>query len=151
MWRGLQFLVDRTDFRGDVRVCIEVLDVSKEVLRQDFEDAPEPIQSGLYQHTYVQEYDTPGAWPVSAVIANYEFDAGAQDIAMLRNLSKVAAAAHMPVIGSVSPAFFSRTSMEDVAGIRDLSGHFERASVRLTGVWSAPWAASHRSARAQWW
>lgn len=47
-WRGLQFLVDRTDFRGNVRVCIEVLDVSKETLRQDFEDAPELTQSGLY-------------------------------------------------------------------------------------------------------
>ncbi|WP_103703570.1 type VI secretion system contractile sheath large subunit [Paraburkholderia eburnea] len=127
-WRGLQFLVDRTDFRGNVRVCIEVLDVSKETLRQDFEDAPELTQSGLYQHTYVQEYDTPGAWPVSAVIATYEFDAAAPDIALLRNLSKVAAAAHMPVIGAVSPAFFGRASMEDVSGIRDLSGHFERAA-----------------------
>src|SRR3569832_1027723 len=37
-WRGLQFLVDRTDFRRNVH--IEVLDVSKETLRQDFEDAP---------------------------------------------------------------------------------------------------------------
>ncbi|WP_321951741.1 type VI secretion system contractile sheath large subunit [Paraburkholderia bannensis] len=127
-WRGLRFLVDRTEFRGNVRVCIEVLDVSKETLRQDFEDAPDLPQSGLYQHTYVQEYDTPGAWPVSAVIADYEFDAGAPDIALLRNLSKVAAAAHMPIIGAVSPAFFSRASMEDVAGIRDLPGHFDRAA-----------------------
>ncbi|WP_213303579.1 type VI secretion system contractile sheath large subunit [Paraburkholderia sacchari] len=127
-WRGLQFLVDRTDFRGKVEVRIEVLDIPKETLRQDFEDAPELIQSGLYQHTYVQEYDTPGAWPVSAIIANYEFDASAPDIALLRNLSKVAAAAHMPVISAVSPAFFGRTSMEDVAGIRDLSGYVERAA-----------------------
>ncbi|CAD6556664.1 hypothetical protein LMG27952_06164 [Paraburkholderia hiiakae] len=127
-WRALQFLVDRTDFRSKVDVRIEVLDISKETLRQDFEDAPELIQSGLYQHTYIQEYDTPGAWPVSAVIANFEFDASAPDIALLRNLSKVAAASHMPVIGAVSPAFFGRTSMEEVAAIRDLSGHFERAA-----------------------
>ncbi|WP_232459227.1 type VI secretion system contractile sheath domain-containing protein, partial [Burkholderia ubonensis] len=31
-WRGLQFLVDRTDFRQNVK--IEVLDVSKEALHQ---------------------------------------------------------------------------------------------------------------------
>ncbi|MGF6607427.1 type VI secretion system ImpC/EvpB family protein [Paraburkholderia sp. WSM4175] len=124
-WRGLQFLVDRTDLRRNVR--IEVLDVSKETLRQDFEDAPELIQSGLFLQTYTQEYDTPGAYPFAAVIANYEFDASAPDIALLRNLSKVAAAAHMPFIGAVSPEFFGRTSMEEVAGIRDLSGHFERA------------------------
>ena len=54
-WRGLKFLVDRTDFRKNV--TIEVLDVSKDALRQDFEDTPEVIQSGLYLHTYIQEYD----------------------------------------------------------------------------------------------
>lgn len=124
-WRGLQFLVDRTDFRRNVH--IEVLDVSKGTLRQDFEDAPELVQSGLFLQTYTQEYDTPGAYPFAAIIANYEFDASAPDIALLRNLSKVAAAAHMPFIGAVSPDFFGRTSMEEVAGIRDLSGHFERA------------------------
>ncbi|CAG4892705.1 type VI secretion system contractile sheath large subunit [Paraburkholderia saeva] len=125
-WRGLQFLVDRTDFR--LNVLIEMLDVSKETLRQDFDDAPELIQSGLFQHTYVEEYDTPGAYPVGAVIANYEFDASAPDVALLRNVSKVAAAAHMPFIGAVSPAFFGRASMEEVSGIRDLPGYFERAT-----------------------
>ncbi|MDR2225226.1 MAG: type VI secretion system contractile sheath large subunit, partial [Providencia sp.] len=54
-WRGLKFLVDRTDFRQNVK--IELLDVSKDDLRQDFEDSPEVIQSGLYQHTYIAEYD----------------------------------------------------------------------------------------------
>lgn len=124
-WRGLQFLVERTDFRRNLR--IEVLDVSKETLRQDFEETSELIQSGLFLHTYTQEYDTPGAYPIAAVIANYEFDAGAPDIALLRNLSKVAAAAHMPFIGAVSPAFFGKMCMEEVAGIRDLPGYFERA------------------------
>jgi type VI secretion system protein ImpC len=125
-WRGLQFLVDRTDFRREVK--IEVLDVSKESLRYDFEDAPDLTQSGLFVQTYTQEYDTPGAYPFAAIIANYEFDASAPDIALLRSLSKVAAAAHMPFIGAVSPEFFGRTSMEEVAGIRDLPSHFERAT-----------------------
>lgn len=125
-WRGLRFLVDRTDFRSNVR--IEVLDVSKEALRQDFEDASELIQSGLFLQTYTQEYDTPGAYPFAAIIANYEFDASAPDIALLRSLSKVAAAAHMPFIGAVSPAFFGRMSMEEVSGMRDLPGLFERAT-----------------------
>lgn len=123
-WRGLQFLVDRTDFRRNVQ--IEVLDVAKEALRHDFEDTPELIQSGLFQHTYVQEFDTPGGHPIAAVIANYEFDASAKDISLLRNISKIAAAAHMPVIAAVSPAFFERVSMEEVAGIRDLPGLSER-------------------------
>ncbi|QAU23559.1 type VI secretion system contractile sheath large subunit [Dyella sp. M7H15-1] len=124
-WRGLKFLVDRTDFRKNVK--IEVLDVSKDALRQDFEDTPEIIQSGLFHHVYIQEYDTPGGEPIGAVIANYEFDRSPQDIALLRNVSKVAASAHMPFIGSVGPAFFGKDTMEEVAAIKDIGNYFDRA------------------------
>lgn len=124
-WRGLQFLVDRTDFSQNVKV--EVLDVAKDDLRQDFEDAPEITQSGLYHHSYIQEYDTPGGEPIGAVIANYEFDAGAQDVALLRNIAKVAAAAHMPFIGSVGAQFFLKDTMQEVAAIKDIGNYFDRA------------------------
>lgn len=124
-WRGLKHLIDRTDFRQNVK--IEILDISKDDLRQDFEDAPEITQSGLYGHTYIAKYDTPGGEPIGAVISSYEFDASPQDIALLRNISKVAAAAHMPFIGSVGPAFFLKNSMEDVAAIKDIGNYFDRA------------------------
>jgi len=85
-WRGLKFLVDHTDFRKNVK--IEVLDCSKETLQQDFDDTPEVIQSGLYHHAYIQEYDTPGGQPISAIISDFEFVNSAKDIALLRNISK---------------------------------------------------------------
>ena len=125
VWRGLKSLVDKTDFRQNVKV--EVLDVSKEDLRQDFEDAPEIIQSGLYLQTYVAEYDTPGGEPIGAVISAYEFNASAQEVPLLRNISKVAASAHMPFIGSAGPVFFLKNSMEDVAAIKDIGNYFDRA------------------------
>ncbi|MEG6293830.1 type VI secretion system tip protein VgrG [Enterobacter hormaechei] len=53
LWRGLKQLVDSTDYRQNVKT--EILDVSKEDLRQDFEDAPELIQSGLYQDMSVPQ------------------------------------------------------------------------------------------------
>ncbi|EOC0406742.1 type VI secretion system contractile sheath large subunit, partial [Cronobacter sakazakii] len=88
---------------------------------------PEIIQSGLYWHTYTAEYDTPGGEPVGAVISSYEFDASAQDMALLRNISKVSAAAHMPFIGAVGPKFFLKDSMEEVAAIKDIGNYFDRA------------------------
>jgi type VI secretion system protein ImpC len=124
-WRGLKSLIDQTDFRQNVR--IELLDISKEHLIQDFEDAPEIAQSGLYTHTYIQEYDTPGGEPIAAAISSYEFDRSPQDIALLRSISKVAAAAHMPFIGAVGPAFFGKESMEEVAAIKDIGNYFDRA------------------------
>ena len=124
-WRGVKSLIDQTDFRQNV--CIELLDISKHHLVQDFDDAPEIAQSGLYLHTYTQEYDTPGGEPIAAAISNFEFDRSPQDIALLRNLSKVCAAAHMPFLGSVGPAFFGKDSMEEVAAIKDIGNYFDRA------------------------
>ncbi|CAB3751508.1 type VI secretion system contractile sheath large subunit [Paraburkholderia solisilvae] len=124
-WRGAKFDIDRTDFRRNVR--IELLDLSKEALMRDFEDTPEIIQSGLYRHTYIDEYDTPGGQPISALISDYEFTNSPQDIALLRNISKVAAAAHMPFIGSVGPKFFGKETMEEVAAIQDIANYFDRA------------------------
>jgi type VI secretion system protein ImpC len=118
-------MVSGIDFRKNVKV--ELLDVSKQHLREDFDDAPEIIQSGFYRHTYIEEYDTPGGEPIASVISSYEFDNSPQDIALLRNISRVAAASHMPFIGAVGPAFFLKNSMEEVAAIKDIGNYFDRA------------------------
>jgi type VI secretion system protein ImpC len=46
-WRSLKFLIDRTDFRENIKV--EMLNVSKQDLLDDFEDSPEITKSGLYK------------------------------------------------------------------------------------------------------
>ncbi|OUF47484.1 EvpB/family type VI secretion protein, partial [Pluralibacter gergoviae] len=84
-------------------------------------------RQGLYRHTYIDEYDTPGGEPIAALISSYEFDASAQDVALMRNISKVSAAAHMPFIGSAGPAFFLKDTMEEVAAIKDIGNYFDRA------------------------
>ncbi len=61
------------------------------------------------------------------MISDFEFSNSPMDIALLRNISKVAAAAHMPFIGSVGPAFLGKQSMEEVAAIQDIGNYFDRA------------------------
>ncbi|BCA78400.1 type VI secretion system contractile sheath large subunit [Desulfuromonas sp. AOP6] len=124
-WRGLQFLVDRCDFRRNTKV--EILDCTKEDLREDFEEAPEIIQTGLYRHVYVNEYDTPGGEPFSSIIGNYEFDNSAQDTALLRDISKVSASAHCPFLASVGARFFGKESVDEIAKINDLTNYMEKA------------------------
>jgi type VI secretion system protein ImpC len=125
-WRGLRFLVDRTDFRKNVRV--ELLNASKDELRASFEDAPELIQSALYKHIYRDAYDQPGADPYGAIISNYEFDNSAPDITLLQEISKVSASAHCPFIGAVGSAFFGQKGMEDWKNkIPDLNAWMETA------------------------
>jgi hypothetical protein len=62
-WRGLKMVVDRTDFRENVK--LELLNVSKEQLLEDFEDAPDVTKSGLYKHMYAAEYGQFGGQPYS--------------------------------------------------------------------------------------
>ena len=124
-WRGLKFLVDRTDFRKNVK--IELLNVSKDTLRESFEDSPELIQSPLYRHVYSNAYDQPGADPYSAIVSNYDFGASPQDMALLGDISKVAARAHAPFLGAIGPQFFGKESMEEWKKIPDLSAYMELA------------------------
>lgn len=124
-WRSLQFLVDRCDPKANTKV--ELLDISKEELAEDFEDSPDITQSGLYNHLYVQEYDTPGGEPISAVVSNYEFTANAPDIGLLTEVSRVAAAAHVPFLGSVGADFFGKEGISEVPKIHDLDTYFDRA------------------------
>ena len=122
-WRGLKLLVDRTDFRKNVR--IDLLNTSKDELRESFEDAPELIQSALYKHVYTAGYDQAGADPYGAIVTNYEFENTPQDMALLRDASKVAAGAHCPFIASVGHRFFGKDSMGEWKKIPDLRAHME--------------------------
>lgn len=123
-WRSLKFLVDRTDFRANIKV--DVLNVSKQDLLEDFEDAPEPVQSGLYKQIYTMEYDQPGGEPYGAIISNYEFGRSPQDIELLQNVSKIAAATHCPFIGSVGADFFGLKSIRELPNLPDLAALFEQ-------------------------
>jgi type VI secretion system protein ImpC len=124
-WRSLKFLVDRTDFKKNVK--IDMLDTSKDDLAEDFEDAPETIQSGMYKHVYTSEYDTPGGEPYGAIISNFEFDSGPSDVTLLQNVSKVSAACHCPFLASACPKFFGKETIQDLTKIEDLHTFMDRS------------------------
>lgn len=123
-WRGLKFVVDRTDFRENNK--IEVLNVSKDQLLEDFEDSPEVVRSGLYKLAYTAEYGQFGGEPYAAMIANYDFGPGAQDIALLQNCASVASMAHAPFIAAAGPKFFGLDDdFQGLANLKDLDSVFE--------------------------
>jgi type VI secretion system protein ImpC len=124
-WRGLDYLLTHSDPSANVKV--ELIDVSKEDLLADFEDAPDTTHSGLYQHVYTQEYDTPGGEPFSVLISDYEFDKTPQDIALLRELSKVSSASHCPFISNIGAQFFDKHNFDEVMKIKDMKSYMEKA------------------------
>jgi len=122
-WRSLKFLVDRTDFRENVK--LEILNVNKEDLLADFEDSPEVPKSGLYKIVYTREYGQFGGQPYGAMVGNYEFTAGTQDVKLLQYLASVAGMAHTPFLAAASPRFFGIEDFKELPNLRDLKPIFE--------------------------
>jgi type VI secretion system protein ImpC len=122
-WRGLKYLVDQTDFRQNNR--LEFVNVSKDDLLSDFEDSPEVVQSGLYKHVYTAEYGQFGGKPYSAIVANYDFGPGPQDIKLLRYASQVGAMSHAPFIAAADKSFFGIDSWTELPNLKDLHSMFE--------------------------
>lgn len=122
-WRGLKFVVDRTDFRENIK--LELLNCSKEDLLADFEDSPEVPKSGLYKVVYSAEYGTFGGRPYGAMIANYEFGPGPQDIALLQKCAAVATMSHAPFLAAAGPQFFGLKDFLNLPNLKDLKALFE--------------------------
>ncbi len=122
-WRSLKFLVDRTNFRENIKV--EILNVNKEDLLDDFEDAPEIPKSGLYKLVYTNEYGQFGGQPYAAMVGNYQFGPGPQDIKLLQYVASVASMAHAPFVASAGPEMFGIDDFTELPRLKDLKSIFE--------------------------
>ena len=123
LWRSLKFLVDRTDFKENNK--LEILNVSKEELLEDFQDAPEVTKSGLYKLVYTKEYGQFGGEPYATMIGNYAFGSSPQDMKLLGYLGSVASMAHAPFIGAVAPSMFGLDTFAGISQLKDLSSIFD--------------------------
>jgi len=122
-WRSLKFLVDRTDFRENVK--IELLNVTKDDLLDDFEDVPEIPKSGLYKIVYTNEYGQFGGQPYAAIIGDYQFGPGPQDIKLLQYVASVASMSHAPFIAGAAPSMFGIDDFTELPKLKDLKSIFE--------------------------
>lgn len=122
-WRSLKFLVDRTNFRENIK--LQIMNVSKEDLLGDFEDSPEVTKSGLYKNCYTAEFGQFGGQPFGAIVANYEFGPGSSDVKLLQYCASVASMAHAPFIAAAGAQFFGLEDFAKLPDLKDLSSIFE--------------------------
>jgi type VI secretion system protein ImpC len=121
IWRGLFDLIGSTNFRENV--MIDLIDVSKEELQEDFENnSVDFTGSAFFQKVYCTEYEQYGGKPYGAIIGMYEFKHSSRDEFWLKMVGKVASASHAPFISSVSTKFFGCDTPEELASIKDLEG-----------------------------
>ena len=124
-WRGLQYLVQQSE--TSTMLKLRVLNTSKQDLLKDFQKASEFDQSTLFKKVYEEEYGTFGGAPFGAMIGDYEFGRGPQDMELLKKISNVAAAAHAPFLSAAGPEMFNLDSYTDLPNPRDMGKIFESA------------------------
>jgi type VI secretion system protein ImpC len=117
-WRGLYMLVERTDFRQNIEM--EIINVSKEELLEDFEECLDITQSGLYKHVYTSGYGQFGGGPVGTIIADYQLSPSNMDMKFLSKVASISAMSHAPFISSAGPKFFGLESFEGLPDLKDI-------------------------------
>ena len=122
-WRGIRFLVERTNFNENVK--IHLLDATKEEILDDFENNLDITQSTLYKQIYSAEYGQFGGEPVGAIVADYELDKSNQDMTFLNKMSSIAAMSHSPLLTSLSAKFFGLDNFGELENIKDLKSMLE--------------------------
>ncbi len=106
-WRGLYFLVRRTETSTDLKIF--VLDVSKEELADNLKSINRLDESVLYRHLIKDTYD---ADPWAVVVGSYAFSPSVDDVAALMRISKICASANAPFVSHMRP---------DVLGVHSLA------------------------------
>lgn len=123
-WRGLHHLL-KNSLTG-TQLKIKVMSVTKNDLLKDFERALEFDQSNMFKKIYEEEYGTFGGAPFGALIGDFEFGNHPQDMALLEQISQVAAAAHAPFLSAASSGMFGWDSFSEMSEVRDVAKIFDR-------------------------
>jgi type VI secretion system protein ImpC len=124
-WRGLHYLVYNSE--TDATLKIRVFNVGKNELYRNLKLYPGARwdQSPLFKKVYEQEFGTLGGEPYGCLVADYQFSHLPVDIQLMRDLSKIGAAAHAPVIAGADPALLGMDSWTELMNPRDLSKVFD--------------------------
>src|SRR5207244_6278481 len=122
-WRGLKYLLDQSETSDKLK--IRVLNVSKKELLRDLQRAPEFDQSALFKKVYEEEYGVFGGAPFAALVGDYEFGRGPEDIDLLDRISKVAASAHAPFLTAANPEMLNLESFTSIDAPRDMAKIFD--------------------------
>ena len=123
-WRGLHFLVSRSEINDQLKV--RVLQISKTEMRnclRKYKGAAWDT-SPLFRKIYESEFGVLGGEPYGCLIGDYYFDHNATDSETLREMSKIAAAAHVPFLAAADSSLLGLESWQELPNPRDLTAIF---------------------------
>jgi type VI secretion system ImpC/EvpB family protein len=130
-WRGLAWLAEQAG--GLPRVKLRLLHLPWAELVRDLERAIEFDQSRIFEKVYESEFGTPGGEPFGLLVGDYAVrhrrsaDSPTDDVAALKAMAGVAAAAFAPFVVAADPALFGIEDFGELSGVRDIAGIFRSA------------------------
>jgi type VI secretion system protein ImpC len=127
-WRGLNFLIDTIDFTENIYV--DMLDINKEELLEDFRDAPEIRHTSLHRNVYYELAGLYGGKPYGVICSTHSFGVGAEDMEVLDGCARIAEGALAPFITNASPTMLGVTNFSDFAHSTDVEHLFEGVRYR---------------------
>jgi type VI secretion system protein ImpC len=122
-WRGFKYLLNQSETGENLK--IKIFNATKRELLRDLQRAPEFDQSALFKKVYEEEFGVFGGAPFAAMIGDYEFGKGPEDIELLERISSVAASAHAPFMTAASHEMFNLESYTQLDAPRDLGKIFD--------------------------
>jgi type VI secretion system protein ImpC len=142
-WRGLAHLVNNTE--SGTQLKIRVYNVSKKEVTKTLKKfkGAKWDQSPLFKKIYEEEFGSPGGEPYGALIGDFEFGHGPQDVQALESIAQIAAAAHAPFFAAADPKLMNMDSWQELSNPRDIAGIFNTAE-------HASWRSLRESADSQY-
>jgi type VI secretion system protein ImpC len=122
-WRGVKYLMDQSE--TGTMLKIRILNCNKKELLKDLQRAPEFDQSAMFKKVYEEEFGIFGGAPFAALVGDYEFGRGPEDIELLERVSQVASAAHAPFLSSANSELLNLSSYTQLSAPRDIGKIFD--------------------------
>lgn len=139
-WRSVYHLVSNY---SDDTVQIFLLDASRQELLADLRAAGgDPKATGLYRLLIERGIQMPDGEPWAALVGDYRFGAGPEDVALLAMLGSLAAQSGGPFLAAATPELLgcnSVTALADPAQWQSLPAEAEQRWQALRGCVVAPW------------
>jgi type VI secretion system protein ImpC len=124
-WRGLAYLIFQSE--TDAMLKIRVMNISKSELYRHLRQFPNAAwdQSTLFKKIYEEEFGQLGGQPYGCLVGDYNFSHLPTDVQLLRDLSKIAGAAHAPFFAAADSTLMGMDSWNELMNPRDLSKLFD--------------------------
>ncbi len=125
-WRGLRYLVAQTETGPMLK--IKAISLSKDEFRDDLTSGKAEMavdRSELFKKIYQHEFNQFGGTPFGALLGDYAFGKGGQDVKLLTRASQLAATAHAPFVAGTDPRMFGFETFTELSNVYEIESAFE--------------------------